>query len=121
MLSDPEGAYGLNGSEVAAAWRGLSLYTTAEPCPMCATAIRWAGFKECIYGTSIRELIDEGWSQVRITAEEVFRRSQDLPTETELIEEVLRNETDPLFTWQHDSEAPCPSGCAREEGTCAVV
>jgi len=34
MLADQEGAYGLNGSEVTAAWRGLSLYTTAEPCPM---------------------------------------------------------------------------------------
>jgi len=58
---------------------------------------------------------------VRISSDELFKRSWDLPTETDLIENVLRNETDPLFTWQYDEEAPCPSGCAREEGTCVVV
>jgi hypothetical protein len=27
-------------------------------CPMCASAIRWAGFKEVIYGSSIRTIAE---------------------------------------------------------------
>ncbi len=53
----------------------LVLYTTAEPCPMCQGAILWAGVGSVVYGTSIRFLIDIGWRQIDIRAEEVVRRS----------------------------------------------
>lgn len=38
-------------TEIYAAWGELSLYTNAESCPMRASAIRWSGFKEYVYGT----------------------------------------------------------------------
>ena len=44
----------LSVKETLAAWRDFSLYTNGEPCPMCLSAIRWAGFKEVIYGSSIK-------------------------------------------------------------------
>lgn len=50
---------GLTPKEILAAWKDFSLYTNGEPCPMCMSAIRWAGFKEVIYGTSI-EFIAKG-------------------------------------------------------------
>lgn len=53
----------------------LVLYTTAEPCPMCQGAILWAGIGSVVFGTSIRFLIDIGWRQIDIQAEEVVRRS----------------------------------------------
>ncbi|KAG9849268.1 NAD(P)-binding protein, partial [Aureobasidium melanogenum] len=46
ILTDPEGKFGLSAQEALEAWKGFSLYTTAEPCPMCAGAIAWAGLKE---------------------------------------------------------------------------
>ena len=52
-----------------------ALYTTAEPCPMCQSAILWAGIGSVVFGTSIRFLIDIGWRQIDIPAEEVVRRS----------------------------------------------
>ena len=34
ILKDPEGPYGLTAAELMDAWKDLSLYTTAESCPM---------------------------------------------------------------------------------------
>jgi tRNA(Arg) A34 adenosine deaminase TadA len=34
-----------------------TLYTSAEPCAMCAGAIYWAGIGRCVYGLSERRLI----------------------------------------------------------------
>jgi tRNA(Arg) A34 adenosine deaminase TadA len=56
-------------------WTQLTLYTTAEPCPMCQAAILWAGIPRVVYGTSIRYLQSRGWNQIDILAEEVVRRT----------------------------------------------
>ncbi|TVY22150.1 Cytosine deaminase, partial [Lachnellula hyalina] len=76
---------GWSPEEIGGAWRELSLYTNAEPCPMCASAIRWAGFKECIFGTSIETLVEKGWGQISISADEVFAESMELPGRTRLV------------------------------------
>ncbi|KAI0334877.1 cytidine deaminase-like protein [Cubamyces sp. BRFM 1775] len=118
VMTDPSGPYKFTPKQAQAAFTGLSLYTNAESCPMCASAIRWAGFREYIYGTSIATLIEQGWGQIRIPSIEVFERSFDLPNPSRLIAGVLTNETDPLFSWQFNPSAPCPAGCAREGATC---
>ena len=83
---------------------------------MCASAIRWAGFREYVYGTSIDDLVEKGWRQISISSAEVFERSGDLPGKpTEMIGEALTNETSGFFEWQFDDEAECPGGCQREE------
>ncbi|RMY54109.1 hypothetical protein D0865_04906 [Hortaea werneckii] len=121
VLTDPEGEYRLTAAEASEVWPALSLYTNAESCPMCASAIRWAGFREYIYGTSINTLIDKGWGQIRISSVDVFRQSFDLPNAARLIADVLSNETDPYFSWQFDPESACPDGCSRSDGTCRDV
>ncbi|KAF8198203.1 guanine deaminase [Mycena galopus ATCC 62051] len=113
ILTDPSGPYKLSPADALDAFAQLSLYTNAESCPMCASAIRWAGFREYIYGTSIETLVELGWAQIRIPSLEVFRQSFDLPDPARLIGGVLTNETDPYFIWQFNPEAPCPAGCAR--------
>jgi tRNA(Arg) A34 adenosine deaminase TadA len=45
---------GQSPNQILAAWKDFSLYTNGEPCTMCASAIRWAGFKEVVYGSSIQ-------------------------------------------------------------------
>lgn len=52
-------------------WKRLALYTTAEPCPMCQSAIIWAGMPLVVYGTSIPFLKQLGWGQIDIRAEQV--------------------------------------------------
>lgn len=56
-------------------WKQLALYTTAEPCPMCQSAIMWAGIRMVVYGSSIPFLKSVGWNQVDIRAAEVIRRT----------------------------------------------
>lgn len=65
----------------SANWSEFDLYTTAEPCPMCQSAIEWAGIGTVYYGTSIPYLQSRGWWQIEIRAEEVaaktpFRKSR---------------------------------------------
>ncbi len=55
-------------------WPKLTLITTAEPCPMCQGAIIWTGFAKIAYGTSIKKLINKGWRQIDISAEELSQR-----------------------------------------------
>ncbi|KAL0959731.1 hypothetical protein HGRIS_011422 [Hohenbuehelia grisea] len=119
VLTNPNGPYNLTGSQALDAFSQLSLYTNAESCPMCASAIRWAGFREYIYGTSINTLVENGWGQIRISSLEIFRQSFDLSSQAKLIGNVLTNETDPFFLWQFNPSNPCPAGCSRTEGFCA--
>jgi tRNA(adenine34) deaminase len=56
-------------------WSRLALYTTAEPCPMCSSAILWAGIPHLIFGTSTDTLRRLGRPHIRIHAEEVAQRA----------------------------------------------
>lgn len=76
-------------------WSRLRLYTTAEPCCMCQSAILWAGIGTVVYGTSIATLQRQGWTQIDIRADEVIRRTPF--TRCELVGGVLEAECDPLF------------------------
>lgn len=54
---------------------GYIIYTTGEPCPMCATACVWTGLSEIVYGASIEDLISVNQSQINISCEEVIAKS----------------------------------------------
>ena len=56
-------------------WERHILYTTAEPCPMCQSAILWAGIRKVVYGVSISELQQLGWRQIEIGSKEVAARA----------------------------------------------
>ncbi len=76
-------------------WTELDLYTTAEPCPMCQSAIEWAGIATVYYGSSIPYLKDRGWWQIDIRAEEVARRTSF--RQTRVVGGILESECNPLF------------------------
>ncbi|ETN46074.1 uncharacterized protein HMPREF1541_00258 [Cyphellophora europaea CBS 101466] len=124
ILTSPDGPYKYNGQQALDALTQLSLYTTAEACPMCASAIAQANFAEYIFATSIPDLISWGWPQISIRSLEVFERSAGVQRRqvTRIVQGVLREETDPLFQWQFQARGECPRGCAREgKGVCGAV
>lgn len=109
---------GMTPTEIYAAWGELSLYTNAESCPMCASAIRWAGFKEYVYGTTIEHNYNAGWGVMTLSSYDVFQQSRALPgVQTMMLGSILTNETDTLFSWQYQPDMPCPNGCIRVKST----
>jgi len=73
----------------------LALYTTAEPCPMCAAACCWAGVRRIIYGVSIPWLAEHDWRQITLRAAEVFAAARH---PVELTGGFLADECARLFT-----------------------
>jgi tRNA(adenine34) deaminase len=77
------------------AWSRLALYTTAEPCPMCFSAILWAGIPHLIFGTSADTLRELGRPHIRIRPDEVAERSTlEKPV---IVGGVLEKDCDALY------------------------
>ena len=75
----------------------LSLYTTAEPCTMCASAIYWSMIPKVVYGSSIPFLNDLFGRQITIRAEEIFSKTPDF-YKCHLIGGIMEDECNNLFT-----------------------
>ncbi|KIW12133.1 hypothetical protein PV08_09408 [Exophiala spinifera] len=117
ILTDPEGKYRLSAADALKALSDLSLYTTAEPCPMCSSAILYGNFREYIYSTPIHGdhgLLAHGWPQIDLPSKDIFSKSLGRPVRTRIVPEVLLNETEGLFVWQFKDGA-CPAGCVKDE------
>ncbi|MGQ4646423.1 deaminase [Lyngbya aestuarii] len=54
--------------------KGYTLYTTCEPCPMCAAACVWSGVTEIVFGASTKELMELGSEQIDLTCEDVIAK-----------------------------------------------
>lgn len=73
---------------------GKTLYTTCEPCPMCAAACVWAGVSRVVFGASIKQLIDLDNKQIDISCKTVAAKSfQNM----EVIGGILADECLELF------------------------
>ncbi|MDD5114320.1 MAG: nucleoside deaminase [Methylobacter sp.] len=79
----------------SADWREFDLYTTAEPCSMCQSAIAWAGIDNVYYGTSIPYLQQQNWWQINIRAVDVM--AQTPFRQGRVIGGVLEAECNALF------------------------
>ena len=76
-------------------WSEFDLYTTAEPCPMCQSAIEWAGIACVYYGTSIPYLQKHNWWQINIRASEVI--AQTAFRNSTIVGGILESECNALF------------------------
>lgn len=56
--------------------KGYTLYTTYEPCPMCAAACVWAGITEIVYGAGAEDFDrDSSPTVIQMRCQEVLDRS----------------------------------------------
>lgn len=79
------------------------LYTTHEPCPMCATAAVWARLGGVVYGARLSDMIEYAainrnekwiWRTVNIPVADLMRVSDP---QIEIVGDVLRGECKKLF------------------------
>ena len=52
---------------------GCTVYATTEPCPMCFSAIHWAGADRIVFGTSTADAAAAGLPQLPISNETMKR------------------------------------------------
>ena len=83
-------------TSVYAVAKDLELYTSAESCSMCMSAITWSGFGRVIYGTSIPYIESQGQNQIDIRSVEVAKASAKFANTT-VIGGILAEETNKLY------------------------
>lgn len=54
---------------------GYTLYTTFEPCPMCAAACVWANISEIVYGAGADDFDGYNPNSINIRCQEVIKQS----------------------------------------------
>jgi tRNA(adenine34) deaminase len=76
-------------------WESCILYTTAEPCAMCMSALVWAGIGGVVFASSIDIVRRAGIQQIGISAKEIIDISPFF--KGDLLGGVLQTETDQIF------------------------
>lgn len=77
-------------------WGDCILYTTGEPCPMCMSALVWAGIGGVVYGSSAKSIKESGIDIFSFSAKEINQGNSF--SQTQLLGGVLEKECDRLFT-----------------------
>ena len=73
---------------------GAILFSTCEPCPMCASLAVWANLTTVVYGASIEDMARMGRTRIRVGAQEIVDRS---PVWMEVIGGVRQAECAALY------------------------
>ncbi|MBI5866092.1 MAG: nucleoside deaminase [Planctomycetes bacterium] len=74
---------------------GCEMYTTCEPCPMCAAAIHWSKIARVYFGAGIADAQEAGFTELTLPAQELYRRGESA---VQIVGGVLRAECTALFS-----------------------
>ena len=67
--------------------KGCTLYTTAYPCPMCMSAVLWAGIEKIVYGCTVNDTADIGFKDDDFY--EAIKSGEPIPLECDDRDEYL--------------------------------
>lgn len=59
----------------AALSEGYTLYSTCEPCAMCAATCLWANISDIVYGAGVDDFPDSNPNMIDVRCEEIFQKS----------------------------------------------
>lgn len=54
---------------------GYTLYSTCEPCPMCAATLFWAGISNVVYGVGVDDFSDSNPNAIDIRCKDILSQS----------------------------------------------
>ncbi len=74
--------------------QGHILYTTFEPCPMCAGACIWSGVSKIAYGLSLKDVEKLGENHIKIRCEDIANAAFK---KIEIISGILKDECLELY------------------------
>jgi tRNA(adenine34) deaminase len=77
-------------------WENLTMYGTGEACPMCTSAMVWAGIPRMVYGSDT-PFVAQYIPDIHIRAQAVVDAGKAIYTSKLLLGGVLAAETDKLF------------------------
>jgi len=81
---------------------GCVIYSSCEPCPMCFSACHWAKLDTIIYGASIADARNAGFSELDISNQHMKEQG---PSPIKIINAFLREEAIALFTlWSEKTD-----------------
>lgn len=80
---------------------GCSIYTSCEPCPMCLSAIYWAGIEHIYYGNTKRDAEEIGFGD-NFIYEELGKpyAERSIPAKQMMHEEALQA----FYDWQEKTD-----------------
>ncbi|AFY58384.1 cytosine/adenosine deaminase [Rivularia sp. PCC 7116] len=82
--------------KTAALESGYTLYSTCEPCAMCAATIFWAGVSEIVYGAGASDFEDDyNPNMINMSCEEVITKS---PASIKIKSGILKEECKKLHS-----------------------
>ena len=98
--NDPTAHAEMNAIRAAAQKLGKDLsdcylYTTYEPCPMCASAAIWAQMKGIVYGADRKDQTKEHPWRVNVSAAKIIKKSKP---KLELYPKFMRDECKKLLS-----------------------
>ncbi len=73
---------------------GCEMYTTCEPCPMCAAAIHWANLDAVHFGARIADADAAGFRELTLPIETLYAQGK---SGVRVHADVMRNECTALF------------------------
>lgn len=73
---------------------GAVLFSTCEPCPMCASLAIWANITTLVYGISIEDTVRLGRTRIQVSSRELVEKS---PVILEIVGDVLKEECQALY------------------------
>ncbi len=77
-------------------WSNLTMYGTGEACPMCMSAMIWAGLPSVVYGSQM-SFVRKYVNLINVRAKDVIAAAHPLYTSKLLLGGVLSRETDQMF------------------------
>lgn len=73
---------------------GCELYSTCEPCPMCAAAIHWANLDAVHFGARIADAEAAGFRELPVAIETLYEQGK---SDVRIVADVMREQCAALF------------------------